>query len=105
MAVVAASLMTLRPGAYEAFLEEHKKMKPLLEEAGARNVRLMGTIGGPDGGGALAVSFEFDDYASYGKFMDKTLATPETIAGLAAVGSDKSPIASVQSSVWSVIDE
>ena len=28
MAVVAASLMTLRPGAYEAFLEEHKKMKP-----------------------------------------------------------------------------
>ena len=40
MAVVAASLMTLRPGAYEAFLEQHKKVKPLLESAGARNIRL-----------------------------------------------------------------
>ena len=105
MAVVAASLMTLRPGAYEAFLDEHKKMKPLLETAGARNVRLLGTIGGPGGGGALAVSFEFDDYASYGKFMDTTLTTPEILAGLTAVGSEQSPIASVQSSVWSVIDE
>ena len=49
MAVVAASLMTLRPGAYEAFLEQHKKVKPHLEKAGARKVRLMGTIGGPEG--------------------------------------------------------
>ena len=69
MAVVAASLMTVRPGAYEAFLEQHKKVKPALERAGARNIRLMGTLGGPgDAGGAPAVSFEFDDYASYGKF-------------------------------------
>jgi hypothetical protein len=65
----------------------------------------MGTIGGPGGVGALAVSFEFDDYASYGKFMDTTLATPETLAGLTAVGTEKSPIASVQSTVWSIIDE
>ena len=42
MAVVAASMMTLRPGAYEEFLEEHKKMMPLLADAGARNVRLHG---------------------------------------------------------------
>jgi hypothetical protein len=105
MAVVAASLMTLRPGAYEAFLEQHKKVKPNLEKAGARNVRLMGTIGGPEGGGALAVSFEFDDYASYGKFMDNVLADPDTMAVLLAVGSDKGPIASFQQSVWSIIDE
>jgi hypothetical protein len=106
MAVVAASLMTVRPGAYEAFLEQHKKVKPALERAGARNIRLMGTIGGPgDAGGALAVSFEFDDYASYGKFMDAVLADPETMAVLLAVGTDKGPIASFQQSVWSVIDE
>ncbi len=105
MAVVAASIMTLRPGAYEEFLEEHKKMMPLLADAGARNVRLMGTVGGGDGAGQLAVSYEFDDYASYGKFMDTLLAAPQTVAGLMAIGTDKSPIASVQSSVWSVIEE
>ena len=66
----------------------------------------MGTIGGPGTrGAALAVSFEFDDYASYGKFMDTTLTTPEILAGLTAVGTDKGPIASFQQSVWSVIDE
>ena len=97
--------MTLRPGAYETFLEQHKKVKPNLEKAGARNIRLMGTIGGPGEGGGLAVSFEFDDYASYGKFMDAVLADPETMAVLLAIGTDKGPIVSFQQSVWSVIDE
>ena len=65
----------------------------------------MGTVGGGDGAGQLAVSYEFDDYASYGKFMDTLLAAPQTVAGLMAIGTDKSAIASVQSSVWSVIEE
>jgi hypothetical protein len=51
VAVIAASTMTLRPGAYPAFLEFHGKAKPVLERCGARNIRLMGSIGGGDAGG------------------------------------------------------
>ena len=51
------------------------------------------------------MSFEFDDYASYGKFMDAVLADPETMAVLLAIGTDEGPIVSFQQSVWSVIDE
>lgn len=61
------------------FLEYHGKTKAVLERLGARNVRLMGSIGG-DAGGALAVSMEFDDYAGYGKFTDAMLADPDGMA-------------------------
>jgi len=72
MPVIAATTLTLKPGGYEAFLEGHQKAKAVLEGCGAKNVRLMGTIAGPEGGPAVATSYEFDDYASYGKFMDIT---------------------------------
>ena len=62
MTVIAASTLTLKPGAYPAFLEQHGKAKAMLERLGARNVRLMGSISGDPG--AIAVSMEFDDYAS-----------------------------------------
>jgi len=103
MAVVAASTVTLKPGAYPAFLEYHGKTKAVLERLGARNVRLMGSIGG-DAGGALAVSMEFDDYASYGKFTDAMLADSDGMAMLSSIGTDESPLVSFQQTVWSVID-
>ena len=103
MAVIVASTVTLKPGAYPAFLEYHGKTKAALERLGARNVRLMGSIGG-EAGGALAVSMEFDDYASYGKFTDAMLADPEGMAMLSSIGTDESPLVSFQQTVWSVID-
>ena len=46
MTVIAASTLTLKPGAYPAFLEQHGKTKAVLERLGARNIRLMGSISG-----------------------------------------------------------
>jgi hypothetical protein len=63
----------------------------------------MGTMSG-DAGGALAVSLEFDDYASYGKFTDAMMADPEGLKMLTSIGTDENPIVSYQQSVWSVID-
>jgi hypothetical protein len=102
MTVIAASTLTLRPGAYPAFLEQHGTAKAMLERLGARNVRLMGSIGGE--AAALAVSMEFDDYASYGKFTDAMLADPDGIAMLTSTGTDENPLVSYQQTVWSVID-
>ena len=103
MTVIVASTLTLKPGAYPAFLEQHGNAKAMLERLGASNVRLMGSIGGGPGGG-LVVSMEFDDYASHGKFTDAMLADPDGVAMLSAVGTDESPIVSYQQTVWSVID-
>jgi hypothetical protein len=103
MTVIVATTMTLKPGAYPALLEQHGQSKALLERFGARNIRLMGSIGG-DAGGALAMSMEFDDYASHGKFTDAMLADPDGLAMLSGVGTDESPVVSYQQTVWSVID-
>ena len=46
MTVIAATTLTLKPGAYPAFLEQHAKTKVMLERLGARNVQLMGSISG-----------------------------------------------------------
>jgi len=49
MTVIVASTLTLKPGAYPAFLEQHGNAKAMLERLGASNVRLMGSIGGAPG--------------------------------------------------------
>jgi hypothetical protein len=103
MTVIAAATLTLKPGTYPAFFEQHGKTKAVLERLGARNIRLMGTMSG-DAGGALAVSMEFDDYASYGKFTDAMVADPEGLKMLTSIGTDENPIVSYQQTVWSVID-
>ena len=103
MTVIVASTLTLKPGAYPAFLEQHGQAKTMLEGLGAKNVRLMGSISGNAGAG-LAVSMEFDDYASHGQFTDAMLADADGVAMLSAVGTDESPIVSYQQTVWSVID-
>lgn len=103
MTVMAATMMTLKPGGYEAFLEGHQKSKVVLERLGAKNVRLMGTLSGPDGP-AVVASFEFDDHASYGRFMDTMATDPEMLAMVQSAGTDESPVASYRASVWTVID-
>lgn len=95
--------LTVRPGGYEAFLEDHQKSKVVPERLGAKSVRLMGTISGPDGP-AVVASFEFDDHAGYGRFMDTMAADPEMPAMLPSAGTDDGPGASCRSSVWTVID-
>jgi hypothetical protein len=105
MAVIAATTLDLKPGAYETFLEFHGKAKPVLERCGATNVRLMGSIGGGPGGGALALSFEFENYASYGKFMDTMITDPDGMKMLVSIGTDDNPIVSFQQSLWSVIED
>ena len=102
MTVIAATTFTIKPGAYEAFRDSHTKSKALLERCGARNIRLMGSI---EGGGALVATFEFEDYSSYGKFMDAFTSDPEGRQALMSTGAEDSPVQSYQASVWTIIDE
>jgi hypothetical protein len=104
MAVTQVATLTLKPDAYQAFLDQHRKAKAVLERCGARNVRLMGTILAGEATGTLAVSFEADDYASIGAVTDKLLADPDGMALLMSTNSASGPIAAFQSSIWSDIE-
>jgi hypothetical protein len=44
MAVISVTTLTVKPDKYEAFLDQNRKAKTILERCGATNVRLMGTI-------------------------------------------------------------
>jgi hypothetical protein len=104
MAVISVSTLTLKPDGYQALVETHRKAKAVLERCGAKNVRLMGTITAGEATGTLAVSFEADDYASYGAVMDNFLADSEGMALLMQTNSADGPIAAFQGSIWADIE-
>jgi len=65
MAIVSVSTLSLKPGRYEAFKEQHGRAKAVLEFCGAKNVRLLGTLLAGEGTGSIALTWEADDYAAY----------------------------------------
>jgi hypothetical protein len=72
MAVISVTTLTVKPDKYEAFLDQNRKAKVILERCGATNVRLMGTIVAGEASGTLAMTWEADDHASYGAVMDSS---------------------------------
>ena len=104
MAVISVTTLTVKPDKYEAFLDENRKAKAILERCGAKNVRLMGTIVAGEASGTLAMTWEADDNASYGAVIDKFLADPDGLALLMQSNSADGPTAAFQSSIWGDID-
>ena len=101
MAVIAVTVLTVKPDRYEDLLADTRKSKAILEKSGARDVRLVASM--TAGGGAmasLAVSFEVDDFAAQGAVMDKFLADPEGLAVMMSTVSSESPVAGFQSTTW-----
>jgi hypothetical protein len=56
MAVISVTTLTVKPDKYEAFLDQNRKAKTILERCGAKNVRLMGTIVAGEASGTLAMT-------------------------------------------------
>jgi len=104
MAVISVTTLTVKPDKYEAFLDQNRKAKTILERCGAKNVRLMGTIVAGQASGTLAMTWEADDNASYGAVMDKFLADPDGLALLMQSNSADGPTAAFQGSIWGDID-
>jgi hypothetical protein len=103
MAVVSVATMTLKPGTYAAFTELHKRAKSTLEFCGAKNVRLLGTLLAGEATGSIVLTWEADDYASYGTVMDKFLNDSAGRALVMEIGSPENPVAAFQSSLWADI--
>jgi hypothetical protein len=104
MTVVSTTNIALKPGGYEAFLDQTRKSKELLERCGAKKVRVLATLLAGQATGGIALAWEAGDHAKYGAVMDKFLADPEGSAMIIRTSGADSPIASFQSSLWIEID-
>ena len=98
MAIVSATNFRLKPGGLEVFRNDVRNAKAILERSGAKNVRVLAALVGGEATSSLAISWEADNYESYGRVMDKF--ETEGAAQLAAWSSPFSPADSIQSSLW-----
>jgi hypothetical protein len=80
MAVVSVQTFTLTPDKYEAFREQVREAKKVLQRAGAMNIRVLAAVPAGGGTGSIAVSWEAADHATSGAVTDRFLADPEGLA-------------------------
>jgi hypothetical protein len=104
MTVLSVASFGLKPGQLEAFRKDMRKSKELLERCGAKNVRVLGAVMGGDALNALTISWEADDYASYGKVVDKFQADPEGAAQIMSASTPDSPVTSFTGTLWQEVN-
>jgi hypothetical protein len=96
MAVVTTTILQVKPDRWEEWLDMTRKIKPMMEKAGAKNVRvLVGLVAGQQTGTVVYIQ-EADDFASAGALLDQAYADQE-IQKILALG-EGSPIAGWQTS-------
>jgi hypothetical protein len=98
MAVVTTTIIQVKPDRWEEFLDQTRKTRPIMEQAGAKNIRLLaGLVAGQQTGTVVYIS-EADDFAAAGVVMDRAIADPE-IQKILVLG-DASPMAGYQTSYF-----
>jgi hypothetical protein len=83
MAVVTTTIVEVKPDRFQEWLDVMRKVKPIMEKAGAKNTRvLVGLVAGQQTG-TVVVSQESDDFAAAGAMFDQVFADPEIQKALA----------------------
>jgi hypothetical protein len=74
MAVLNVTVLTVKPGRMDDYLESTSRAEALLEKAGAKNQRLMATLtAGPESGTVIS-TWEADSFAEQGQVTDAFFA-------------------------------
>jgi hypothetical protein len=96
MVVVTTTILQVKPDRFQEWLDMTRKIKPMMEKAGAKNIRvLVGLLAGQQTGTVVFTS-EAHDFAGAGSMLDQAFADPE-IQKILALG-EGSPIAGSESS-------
>ena len=96
MTVVSTTIVQVKPDRFEEWRDQIRKVKPILEGCGGKNMRvLVGLVAGQQTG-TIVVTLEADDFAAAGAVQDKAIANPE-VRGMMTVG-DASPMSGFQTS-------
>jgi hypothetical protein len=83
VAVVTTTIVQVKPDRFQDWLEVMRRVNPIMEKAGAKNIRvLVGLVAGQQTG-TVVVTQESDDFAAAGAMMDKSFADPEIQQALA----------------------
>jgi hypothetical protein len=99
VAVVTASVVALKPGRFQDYVDEvARPAKAASEKAGVKNHRLLAGLVAGEQTGMVVISTEADDFASAGAASDKAFADP-VIRKAMSLGDD-SPMAGYQISQW-----
>jgi hypothetical protein len=99
MAVMSVTIMSVKPGMYQQFLEGQKEANALLEKSGAKNLRLIVGLTAGEASGSMVSTWEADDFTAYGKVTDAFFSSGGVEIMESIIGAD-SPIANWQSSTY-----
>jgi hypothetical protein len=77
MAVVATTIIRVKPDRWEEFLDMTRKSKAIVEGIGGKNFRVLAGLVAGQQTGTVVVTVECDDFAAYGALEDKVLADAE----------------------------
>jgi hypothetical protein len=98
MAVVATTIIQVKPDRWEEGVELTRKAKSITEGHGGKNFRMLaGHVAGQQTG-TVVVTVEVDNFVAYGALEDKILADPQRVAMMS--GGEGSPIAGFQTSLF-----
>jgi hypothetical protein len=98
MAVVTTTIVQVKPDRFEEWLAVMRKVSPIMEKAGGKNIRvLVGLVAGQQTG-SVVVTQECDDFGAAGACLDKVFADPEVQKALAL--GEGNPIAGWQTSFY-----
>ena len=98
MAVVTTTTVQVKPDRFEEWLEVMRKVIPIIEKAGGKNVRVLAGVVAGQQTGTIVVTQESDDFAAAGAGMDQSFADPEILKALAL--GEGNPIAGWQTSFY-----
>jgi hypothetical protein len=100
MAVVHVSTLTLKPGGLPKWLEMMKPVYKAMEAAGARNMRTLVPVVAPEVVNTVVLTWEADDYGTWGSVLGKTYQDPAIIEGLVSHTGPDGPVLGVAISTF-----
>jgi hypothetical protein len=96
MAVVTTTIVQVKPDRFQEWLDVMRKVKPIMEMAGAKDIRvLVGLVAG-EATGTIVLTSEADGFGATGAMLDKVFADPEIQKALAL--GEGNPISGWQTS-------
>jgi hypothetical protein len=98
MAVVSTTTVQVKQDRFQEWLDNFRKVKPIMEQAGAQNVRVLAGLVAGEATGTIVVVSESNDFASAGALLDQAFADQEIQRQLSL--GEGNPMAGWQTSLF-----
>jgi hypothetical protein len=99
MAVMSVTIIAVKPGRMDDYLDIVRRSEQLLTDCGAKNVRLIVGLAAGEASGSMVTTWEADDFTEYGRVTDGFFSKGG-VEIMNENGAADSPILSWQSSTY-----